>query len=78
MTADSPSSAAIFAENVRRLRKEQGLTQRELAAKSDCDPGTVAGIERCLHAPSLTTADRIAAALGTATVMLLTRPDGDT
>lgn len=73
---DTPSHV-IFAANVRRLREEQGLTQRQLAEKCGFHPTAVTRLEKGRQAPTLVTVDLIAAALGTDPATLITRPDGD-
>ena len=37
---------AKVGETIRRLRKERGLTQEELAELADCHPNYVGGVER--------------------------------
>lgn len=37
---------ATVGETIRRLRKERGLTQEELAERADCHPNYVGGVER--------------------------------
>ncbi len=51
-------------EELRRLRKERGLTQRELADASGVDPATISQIERGNRRPHLETLDSLADALG--------------
>jgi transcriptional regulator with XRE-family HTH domain len=54
---------AIVGKNVRRLRKQRGLTQEELAFEAEIDLTYVGGIERGKRNPSLLVMARIAAAL---------------
>lgn len=61
----------IVGKNVRRLRREKGLTQEQLAFEADLDLTYVGGIERGKRNPSLLVMARIAAALGTVPKNLL-------
>ncbi|WP_197086823.1 helix-turn-helix transcriptional regulator [Bradyrhizobium sp. LTSPM299] len=54
---------AIVGKNVRRLRKQRGMTQEELAFESEIDLTYVGGIERGKRNPSLLVMARIAEAL---------------
>ena len=54
---------AIFARNVRRVRKQKGMTQEELAFSAKIDLTYVGGIERSKRNPSLLVMGRIAKAL---------------
>jgi len=51
-------------EELRRLRKERGLTQRGLADASGVDPATISLVENGKRRPHLETLDSLAAALG--------------
>jgi transcriptional regulator with XRE-family HTH domain len=53
----------ILGRNVRRLRKQKGLTQEELAFEAEIDLTYVGGIERGRRNPSLLVMARIADAL---------------
>lgn len=54
---------AIFGKNVRKTRKQRGLTQEELAFEAEIDLTYVGGIERGKRNPSLIVMARIADAL---------------
>ena len=54
---------AILAANVRRLRKQRGMTQEELAFEANIDLTYMGGIERGKRNPSLLVMARIADAL---------------
>ena len=54
---------AILARNVGRLRRQQGLTQEELAFEAKIDLTYMGGIERGKRNPSLLVMVRIAKAL---------------
>ncbi|MGO9320838.1 MAG: helix-turn-helix domain-containing protein [Solirubrobacteraceae bacterium] len=53
----------IFAANVRRTRKERGLTQEDLAFAADMHRTHVSKIERCLCEPGARTVAKLATAL---------------
>lgn len=61
----TPTAGSLLGEWVRRARQEQGLSQRALADQSGLSRSYVCDIERGRGAePSLTTLDKLAAALG--------------
>jgi len=49
--------------NLRRLRKERGLTQENFATDSGFDRGYISGVERGVRNPSVLVLTRIAEAL---------------
>ena len=55
--------ARIVGANIRRLRKDRGLTQEDLADEAGLDSGYLGKIERGLENPSLKKLVGIAAAL---------------
>ena len=64
-TASAPTAGSLLGVWVRRARQEQGLSQRALADQSGLSRSYVCDIERGRGAePSLTTLDKLAAALG--------------
>lgn len=64
---------AIVGANIRRLRKEKGLTQEQLAHEAGMAMRYVAGVERGEENPSLRFLVKIAEALGTEPAGLLRR-----
>jgi len=50
--------------NLRRLRKERGISQEDFATDSGFDRGYISGVERGVRNPSALVLERIAAALG--------------
>ena len=62
---------------LRRLRREAGLSQRELAGKAGVSPGTVYRLENGLRGAYPATLRKLAAALGVspADLMLEDRPE---
>ncbi|MCL4417348.1 MAG: helix-turn-helix domain-containing protein [Actinobacteria bacterium] len=60
-----------FGENVRKLRKERGLSQEKLAEMIKRDPRTVVAIESGKRNPTLNTIHKIAQALKISLLELL-------
>jgi transcriptional regulator with XRE-family HTH domain len=56
--------AKIVGENVRRLRRDRGLTQEKLALDAGIDLTYLGGIERGRRNPSVLVLGRLAAVLG--------------
>ncbi len=54
-----------FAENVRKLREEKGLSQGELATMVDISQPMIAQYEKGLKFPTIITAVKLARLLGT-------------
>lgn len=67
----------LVAANVRRLRKEHGLTQEQLAHEAELDLTYVGGIERGRRNPTVSVLGRIADVLKVEPADLLTPPVGD-
>jgi transcriptional regulator with XRE-family HTH domain len=55
---------AVFADNLRRRRRDAGLSQEELAHRADIDRTYVSMLERQEYAVSLDVIERLADALG--------------
>ena len=53
----------MFGANVRRWRKERGLSQEELAARAELHPTYLSGIETGYRNPTVKIVGRIARAL---------------
>jgi len=64
----------VVGANVRRLRRAKGLTQEEVAFRSEIDLAYLGGIERGRRNPSLLVMARIARALSSDPIELLRRP----
>ena len=58
-------------QKIRELRKQQKLSQTELAEKADVALMTISRIERGEHDPHIRTLSRIAKALGVSTISLM-------
>ncbi|GAA5064842.1 transcriptional regulator with XRE-family HTH domain [Thermocatellispora tengchongensis] len=68
-------AAEVLGDRLRDLRKERGLTLRQLAALIDVSPGLLSQIENGTTDPSLTTVRKLADAFGTSMADLFTEPD---
>lgn len=64
----------VFALNLRRLRREQGLSQEALAHDVGVDRTYISSLERRVYGCSIDVVDRIAAALKVEASELLERP----
>lgn len=64
------------AENLRRLRKERGLSQEVMAELAEFHRTYVSQLERCVTNISLDGLERLANALGVDVLDLLTHVDG--
>ena len=65
----------LVGRNLARLRREQGLTQEELEARSGFSQQYLSGIERGKRNPTVITIYELAQALGVSHMELM-RPDG--
>jgi len=61
----------VLAGNLKRLRREAGLSQEELAHRADIDRTYISALERCVYAASIDVVDQLARALGTTASDLL-------
>jgi transcriptional regulator with XRE-family HTH domain len=66
----------IVATNLRRLRKEKGLTQEELADLAEIDRSYLGAIERAEYKVTVVTLGRLARALRVLPAALLELPAG--
>ena len=70
-----------FGTNVRRLRRQLGLSQEAFALEAGIDRTYVSGVERGARNPSLTVSQKFADGLGVPLWMLFTEkpalPEGD-
>jgi transcriptional regulator with XRE-family HTH domain len=71
-TPEFEQLSEVLAANVRRLRLARGLSQEQLAFDADIDRTYVSQIERSVINPSLLVLHKVAVALGTDVVVLLT------
>lgn len=63
----------ILAANLKRYRRERGVSQEELAHLAEIDRTYISSLERCQYAASIEVVDRLAKALGVQAAMLLMR-----
>ncbi|MGE4340612.1 MAG: helix-turn-helix domain-containing protein [Pigmentiphaga sp.] len=66
---------ALFAANVRRVRRDKGLTQERLAEAADLHPNYISSVERGERNISIRNIERIAFALDVSMAYLLTPPE---
>lgn len=71
-----PDPLAIFAANLRRIRKTRGLSQERLAHTADLNMTHVAKIERSEREPGVRTISKLAVALQISTADLFDGIDG--
>ena len=64
----------LVGRNAARIRKEQGLTQEQLSARSGLSQQYISGLEQGLRNPTIVTLYELAQALGVGHVELVT-PD---
>jgi len=64
----------ILAFNLRRLRKAAGLSQEELAHRSNIDRTYISALERSVYAAGIDVVDRLAKELGVDAAELLRKP----
>lgn len=65
-----------LAENLRRRRRELGVSQEELAHRAALDRTYVSSLERCVYGATIDVVERIAVVLGTEPFELLRPVDG--
>lgn len=61
----------ILAANLKRYRRERGVSQEELAHLAEIDRTYISSLERCQYAASIEVVDRLAKALGVQAADLL-------
>jgi transcriptional regulator with XRE-family HTH domain len=61
----------ILGRNIRRFRKQQNLSQEELAYRASVDRTYVSALERGVYSASVDVLDRVARALGVSAWELL-------
>ena len=66
-----PALKQALSVNIKRLRKEQGISQEKLALKAEIDRSYMSQVERCLANPSIDAILRISNALEVAPSELL-------
>ena len=71
VTLSGASPEALFGATLRELRSERGLSQEELARRSDLHRTFVSQIERGLKSPSLGSLSKLAHALDISLVELV-------
>ena len=69
---------ALFAANMRRVRKAKELTQEKVAELAELHPNYVSSVERGERNISIRNIERIAKALGVAMADLVADPPGKT
>lgn len=64
----------LFATNMRRIRREKGLTQEQVAEAADLHPNYISSVERGERNISICNIARIADALGVGMEALVVKP----
>lgn len=67
----------MLAANLRRRRREVGMSQEELAHRAGIDRTYISSLERCVYGASIDVVDRLATVLGTEASCLLKRPKAE-
>ena len=65
-------SRRVFADNLKRLRLEQGLSQESLAFSAEIDRTYVSALERGVYAATIDMVDRLSDVLGVEPALMLT------
>lgn len=65
----------VLAQNIRRIRLEQGISQEELAFRCELDRTYISAVERCIWNVSLGNIEKIAMALKVEPWRLLLPPE---
>ena len=68
---------ALFASNMRRIRKAKELTQERVAEAANLHPNYISSVERGERNISICNIERIATALGVTMAELVAVPSGD-
>jgi len=63
-----------FARNLRKFRRQKGLSQEALAHDAGVDRTYVSALERCVYSASITMVEKLATVLGVEPTDLLQRP----
>lgn len=71
MKVTLPALKLALSDNIKRIRKEQGISQEKLALKADVDRSYMSELERCLANPSIDSLVRISNALNVSPSELL-------
>jgi transcriptional regulator with XRE-family HTH domain len=69
------SARQLFAQNLRRLRQEKGLSQDQLAHLAGIHRTYVGAVERCEKNISIDSMQKLAIALGCSLLRLLEEPE---
>jgi transcriptional regulator with XRE-family HTH domain len=64
----------VLALNLRKYRRDQRLSQEELAHRAEIDRTYISALERCVYAASIDVVDKLARELGVEAADLLQRP----
>ena len=63
----------VLATNLRRRRREVGMSQEELAHRAEIDRTYVSSLEHCIYGATIDVVDRLAKVLGVEASELLER-----
>ena len=71
-------AALPFGQNLRKYRRERGLTQEALAKQCGCRQGYISSLERGAFSPSMAIVEKVAAAFGLSPAELLMADEQET
>jgi len=65
----------VLARNLRRMRRDRGLSQEELAHRANIDRTYVSALERSIYSATIDVVDKLAQVLGVEASELLQAPE---
>ncbi|MBX6746718.1 MAG: helix-turn-helix transcriptional regulator [Acetobacteraceae bacterium] len=65
----------VLARNLRRMRRDRGLSQEELAHRANIDRTYISALERSIYSATIDVVDKLAQVLGVEASELLQAPE---